>query len=396
MNLLRIDNGAARRVFLDRHALLETPTGPATGADLKSLIDRLGFVQIDSVNTVARAHDMILWSRRKSYRPSALKRLLERERLLFEHWTHDASAIPMEYLPHWQFRFKRDEARLRERFRNWQGGDFEAKLNAVIEHVSDHGPVKGGDVGTDEVRGGAGWWNWHPSRTALEFLWRTGRLAVTRRDGFTKIFDLAEHVYPEVQPSDQARAIDWACNAAIDRLGFATSGEIAAFWGKITPQEAKAWTDEALAAGKIEPVEIESADGSVRRHFARPGLAEQASALPDAPGGIRILSPFDPALRDRARAERLFGFHYRIEIFVPEHKRQYGYYVFPVMEGDRLIGRIDARARREEEMLLVAAFWPEPGISMGRGRVARLEAELQRLARLAGCSNFSLAADWLR
>jgi uncharacterized protein YcaQ len=400
VSLPRLDNCAARRLFLDRHALAEVPSGVAKGDDLLALIRRLGFVQIDSINTVERAHHMILWSRRQSYKPKAQKLLLERDRALFEHWTHDASVIPTDFLPHWRMRFRRDADRIRSRYRDWQGAEFEAKLDEVIRQITDHGPVGTGDVGEGEDRpqsgDGPGWWNWHPSKTALEYLWRAGRLAVTRRDGFAKIYDLAERVYPDCADHPDDHNIDWACNAALDRLGFATSGELAAFWQKVTPDEAKFWAAEALRRGDLEEVEIEGSDGALRRHFARPGLLAAAAEVPEPPDRLRILSPFDPALRDRNRAERLFGFRYRIEIFVPEEKRQYGYYVFPVMEGSRVIGRLDARAKRADGVLSVAAFWPEPGIRMGKGRLARLDAELGRLARFSGCENVGYASGWLR
>jgi len=129
-----------------------------------------------------------------------------------------------------------------------------------------------------------------------------------------------------------------------------------------------------------------------------PGVPETLAALPEPMGGtrVRVLSPFDPALRDRGRAERLFGFHYRIEIFVPAPKRRYGYYVFPVMEGDRLIGRIDMKSERDSGCLSVSAFWPERGVRMGKGRVARLEAELDRVRRIGRCETVRWAEGWLR
>lgn len=390
-----LENRAARRLFLDRHALAEPPSGPAKDDDLRALIRRLGFVQVDSINTVERAHHMILWSRRQSYRPGALKRLLEKERSLFEHMTHDASVIPTEFLPHWRLRFARDAERLRGRYRDWRGGEFEAKLDDILARIAAEGPVSSGDVGEDEARGKGGWWEWHPSKIALEFLWRTGRLAVTRREGFAKVYDLAERVYPDAPRCGEAETIAWACEGALDRLGFGTSGEIAAFWAKVTPEEAKAWVTQALKTGEIEEIAVEGADGALRRSVARPGVLQSAAAA-EPPARLRILSPFDPALRDRARAERLFGFHYRIEVFVPEAQRRYGYYVFPVMEGDALIGRIDARARRAEGVLQVAAFWPEAGVRMGKLRLARLEAELDRLARFAGCDRVGFKPGWLR
>lgn len=396
MVLPRLDNGTARRVFLDRHALAEPPTGPAKGADLMALIRRLGFVQVDSINTVERAHHMILWARRQSYRPENLKRLLERDRLLFEHWTHDAAVIPTEFLPHWHHRFAHNHVTIPERWKDWQGTAFREKVDEVMARIRDRGALSTSDLGEDEARTKGGWWNWNPSKAALEYLWHSGRLAVCHRDGFTKHYDLAERIYPACPAPDRADTVDWACRTALERLGFATSGEIAAFWDKIGPDEAKTWCAGALKAGQIEEIVIEGADGSDRRAFAFPGLAESAPASPEPPDRLRILSPFDPALRDRKRAERLFGFFYRIEVFVPEPKRQYGYYVFPILEGDRLVGRIDMRCRRAEETLAISALWPEVGITFGKGRTARLMAELDRLGRFTGCPRIDLAPGWMR
>jgi uncharacterized protein YcaQ len=393
-----ISNAAARRLFLDRHALAEQPAGPAKGDDLLALIDRLGFVQLDSINTVERAHHMILFARRPAYRPEHLARLHDRDRKLFEHWTHDASIIPMSFFPHWRLRFARDEARLRERWAKWHGEGFDTQFDAVLDEVARRGPVSTADVGEAEERSSGGWWDWNPSKIALEYLWRVGRLSVVRRDAFRKIYDLTERVVPgeHLAPVPEPwQTVDWACNAAVDRLGFATSGEVAAFLAKVTPAEAKAWCAQALARGEIVEVGVEDVDGQVRRSFARPGFGA-GSDLPDPPGRIRILSPFDPALRDRNRAERLFGFHYRIEVFVPEAKRKYGYYVFPVLEGARIIGRIDMKADRESDRMAVRAFWPEAGVRMGALRRDRLEAELDRMARFAGVSQIDFAPDWLR
>jgi uncharacterized protein YcaQ len=396
MTLPVLKNPAARRLFLHRHGLGTAPSGPATGAALAQVIHDLGFVQVDSVNTLARAHDLILWSRRQSYRPEALSRLAAR-RQVFEHWTHDAAVIPVEYFPHWRLRFVRAEARMRERWPKWQGEDFLHRFDGVLKHVADNGECLSSDLAEGEGRGTTGWWDWHPSKAALEFLWLTGQLSITRREGFRKVYDLTERVIPAEHLSrrpDDAESVDWFCHQALDRLGFATGGEIAAFWAHVTPDEAKAWVAQELAAGRIEEVAVEGNDGRLRKSVARPGLLDQAAALPPAPERVRVLSPFDPALRDRNRAERLFGFFYRIEIFVPAGKRQYGYYVFPVLEGETVIGRIDMA--RDGETLAVRAFWPEAGVRMGKGRLGRLQAELERTAVMAGCSRIDLAADWLR
>ncbi len=393
----RLSNTAARRLFLDRHGLLAPPSGGSRRQDTADTIRALGFVQVDSVNTLARAHDLILWSRRPAYRPDHLHALHARDRAVFEHWTHDASVIPVELFPHWRLRFARDAERLAPRWRDWQGTAFEDRFDTVLDRIARDGECTSGELAEGEPRGSTGWWDWHPSKTALEYLWRTGQIAVKRRDGFRKVYDLTERVIPDAHRAhtpDPVETIDWACNAALDRLGFATSGEIAAFWKLATPDEAKAWCARERAAGRIEEITVDSADGTPRRSYARPGLTE--TPLPDPSDRVRLLSPFDPALRDRNRAERLFGFFYRIEIFVPEPKRTYGYYVFPVMEGDTLIGRIDAKALRDTGTLAIRAFWPEQGVRMGKGRLGRLMAELDRVCRLAGCARIDLAPDWLR
>lgn len=401
MSLPKLDNRAARAIFLDRHALLEQPQGSAKGADLLDLIQRLGFVQLDSINTVARAHDMILYSRRPSYRANDLKRLYERDRGLFEHWTHDAAVIPMSFYRHWHLRFQRDAELLRSRWKNWRRDGFEKQFESVLQHIRDHGSACSSDVGKDEKKGSGGWWDWHPSKTALEYLWRSGALAVVGRDGFQKRYDLTErvieeHLCPGAQPCDTEGTVDWLCNAALDRLGFATSGELAAFWDTARPAETKAWCAQAEAKGEIIAAEIAGADNTLRKVYLRPETLEQVADLPDAPGRVRVLSPFDPALRDRKRAERLFGFHYRIEVFVPETKRTYGYYVFPLLEGDKLIGRVDMKAHRDCGELRVRALWPERGVKWSDARTRRLESELDRVRRFAGLEQVIFANDWLQ
>jgi hypothetical protein len=172
--------------------------------------------------------------------------------------------------------------------------------------------------------------------------------------------------------------------------------EIAAFWDAIPRDAARAWAQTALARGEIVEIAVEGADGSQRPAFARPDVLERAEAAPPPPTRLRVLSPFDPALRDRARAEFLFGFHYRIEVFVPEPKRRWGYYVFPVLQGDRLVGRLDAKAHRNEGVLRVRAFWPEAGVQLTQARTAKLMAELDRLARFSNCDRVEFLPGWQR
>ena len=391
----RLSNPDARRLFLALHGLADSPGRPLRRRNLPALVRSIGFVQVDSIRTVERAHHHILAARNTDYRPDWLAHHLQRERTLFENWTHDASIIPVEWYPYWKPRFRRTATRLlgfswwRERL----GDDHEAALDQVHRHIRENGPAMARDLGDEDGdaprvgRDPSGlWWGWRPSKSALEFLWRTGRLAVAGREGFQKVYDLVERVIPEEHHApepDHDDYLAWACGTAIERLGFATHGEIAAYWDAVTPAEAKAWCEGPGAAG-LRRIEVEDADGGLRPAWARPDLFDLLAAVPALPARVRILSPFDPALRDRRRAQRLFGFDYRIEIFVPAEKRKYGYYVFPVLERDRVIGRIDMKASREAGTLDVARLWPEPGIRLSRDRTARFEAELERWRRYLG------------
>lgn len=389
-----IDNARARRLFLAAHGLSTAPAGPARPADMADIIRQIGFVQVDSINTVARAHHMILWSRRNAYRPETLDTLLA-QRNLFEHWTHDASILPIEHHPHWHHRYQAAETRLKDKWASWFRPGYEEQFQTILSRIRDEGPLSVSDVGEDETSGKGGWWDWKPSKTALEWLWRTGELAITRRDAFRKVYDLTDRVIPEphrLPSGTRAEMIDWACETALDRLSFADASELRAYWHMITPEEARAWATKALSEGRITQTLIQGAKGQVKKTFTRPETLD----APDPPSRLRILNPFDPALRDRDRAEFLFGFFYRIEVFVPEPKRQYGYYVFPILEGDRLIGRLDAKARRDQRALHLRALWLEPGISLTKLRAKKLDAELQRLATFAGLERVTREDDWLR
>jgi uncharacterized protein YcaQ len=358
-------------------------------------------VQLDSINTVARAHDLILWSRKPRYRPKALKTLYEKEKQLFEHWTHDAAVIPLEFYPHWHLRRTRDAERLRSRWSKDRREGFEAQFRTVLDHIRENGACSSSDVGKDEKRGSGGWWDWHPSKTALEYLWRSGALAVVGRDGFKKRYDLTERVldrqlYDPAYAPEEASTVHWCCDQALARLGFATHGELAAFWAHISPAEAKTWCAAECAAGRLEEVQITSSDGKVKPAYARPGLDRDPALGKVPPNRLRILSPFDPALRDRKRAQRLFGFSYRVEMFVPEPQRVYGYYVFPILQGDRLVGRVDMKAFRDQDTLRIRALWPEPGIKWGKARQSAFEAEVDRMTKLAGVCEIAFEDGWLR
>lgn len=392
-----ISNTLARRIFMQRQGLLAPPTGRQSKADLQRLIEQLGFVQVDSIATVERAHHMTLFARNQTYQRRHLTALLEKDRTLFENWTHDASMIPTVFYPYWQRRFERDGERLRARWRKHRREGFDAMIADVLDHIEREGPAMSRAFAREEKKGSDGWWDWHPSKTALEYLWRTGQLVVTRREAFQKVYDLTERVIPAEHRATiphEADFIDWCCRGALERLGFATPGELAAFWGIISAAEAQAWC--ASAAGQAYPrVLTEAADGSKAREcLADPSILEATESTLTPPPRLRVISPFDPVIRDRKRLKRLFNFDYRIEVFVPESQRQYGYYVFPLLEGDRFVGRIDMKRDTKTKTLNVTGLWWEPRVRSSKQRLAKLDAELARIARFVGCSEIAVHCAW--
>lgn len=395
VSLPLIDNRTARRIFIDRHALADAPTPKQSRDDLLALIDRIGFVQLDSIQTVERAHHMILFARNQTYRKSHLADLLENERALFENWTHDASIIPTRFFPQWKSSFATKAPHLAKRWQGYGREGFVEQAKIVLAEIAKRGPCRTAEIGQDEKRSSGGWWEWNPSKTALEYLWHTGDLCVCHRQNFHKVYDLTENVIPaqhRAHTPDRDELIDWSCREAMTRLGFATAGDLAKFWGLITPAEAKTWTERQNA---LIEVEIDAKDGTApRKHLAHPDLLDEQPPAP--PARIRILSPFDPMIRDRKRAKRLFGFEYTIEVFVPAAKRKYGYYVFPIMEADAMIGRIDMKADRAEDALIVKGLWLEPRVKLSKARLSRLEAELERQRRFAGVAVTRFEDGWVR
>lgn len=395
---------------IDGHRPRSSPSAVA------ALVSRLGYVQIDSINVVDRAHHLILGARLEGYERRHLSNAIERSRRLFEHWTHDACAIPTEWYPHWHHRFRRFAARdrsnawWRERF----GRDPRRVLARVLERVEREGALRARDFlpPDGDRRESGGWWNWHPEKAALEHLWRRGDLSIARRERFEKVYDLPDRVHPGVHAlpaSSEASHRDWACRGALDRLGIATEREIAHFFAAVPLSEVRSWARAALARGEIERVTI-LAEGAARggrraSSTGRPIAAlapaewrERARASGAFDGAessaavIVALAPFDPLVRDRARLERLFGVEFRFEAFTPAPKRRFGYYTMPLLEGDRIVGRIDPRFDREAGDLLVRGPWWEPGVRPDRKRRARLDASLERLSAQVGADRWRPAS----
>jgi uncharacterized protein YcaQ len=377
---LKISNRDARNFWLAAHGLGDTPTGKL---DPISLIRKLGFVQLDTIQVVARAHHHILWSRNQNYREPVLDKLLAKDRLVFEHYTHDASVLPMEFLPMWQRQFRRMKEKVERS--NWFGGKPDASLRQAIKRrITDEGPLSTHAFDT-KIEGPREMWRRPPHKTALDYMWYAGELATCHRDGFIKYYDLAERVFPAnhlTQNMEDLDQINWLCQASLDRIGFGTLGEIRKFWDATEVNEVAGWAKRQ--ENMLVPVELQAADGSWSRAFACPDIEMRLENCNAPTSRLRILNPFDPAIRDRTRLKRLFGFDYTVEMFLPAKKRQWGYYVFPLLEGSRFVGRLEVKADRSKGTLNVLNYWLEPGVAQTARRSEKLDAELLRFSRLAG------------
>ena len=389
----------AGALFLQAQGLAANPGRRVGPAAVQREIERLGFVQMDSINVAERAHHHILMSRLDGYRPAMATKLLERDRSLFEHWTHDAAMIPIDAFPHWRHRFRPFPPAAPPPDSHWgrrMGDDPKAVLRHVVTRIRKEGPLMSADFEHERQRGRGKWWDWKPQKSALEYLWRAGKLAISGRVNFNKQYDLVERVIPEKQLAGKPRrgeSVDWACRQALERLVFATPKELAHFYDSVTVAEARAWCTRAERRGEIEPVLVRNAGGGEpQERYAATGWEQSARTLPDFPDRMRLLSPFDPVLRDRDRAHALFGFDYRFEAFVPAAKRRYGYYVMPILERGALIGRVDAKLHRDQGRLAVRGPWWEAETRAKRARQRSLEAAVERFAGQLGAGKWTIEA----
>lgn len=292
----------------------------------------------------------------------------------------------------WQRQFRRKKEQIDN------AGWFKRMLDitgreAIKKRLETEGPLSTHAFDT-KVTGPKEMWTRPPHKLALDYMWYAGELATCHRQNFTKFYDLAERIFPkhlrDQSHSDEAQ-IDWLCTSALDRIGFGTLGEIQKFWEATTSQEVKAWADRAQHS--LVPVELQSADGTWNATVAFPDIEQRLANISTPTSRLRILNPFDPAIRDRNRLMRLFGFDYRVEMFVPAAKRRWGYYVYPLLEGNRFVGRIEVKADRAKGTLDVINLWSEAKVKWTTQRSAKLDAELDRLARFVSCKTVNWACQ---
>jgi len=383
----------ARRLLMAGLGLHSSPDQVAPGpARLKRLVRDLGFVQVDTINVLDRAHDLIIWTRLPGYDRPWLTELLESDRALFEHWTHDASLIPVEFFPYWRHRFAAHAPNrwLLDRM----GAEWERTRELVLARIRAEGPLMSRDFEHARPPGQNGaWWGWKPQKAALEHLWRRGDLMIAGRRNFQKIYDLTERVIParhlKKETPDRPALVDWACRSALTRLGLASPSEIGAFWRTIKLPEARAWCKEALKRGEVEQVLLADASPGLppRKVYALANWKRRLHRVEVNDSALRLLCPFDPLVRDRARLQRLFAFDYRFEAFTPGSQRKFGYYVMPILDGDRIVGRFDPklhRTRKGDCVLEIKGLWWEKGARPTRALRSRFYDSAEQLARFVG------------
>lgn len=346
----------ARRVALAAQGFADArPTGPITRRHFNKVLARLGQFQIDSVSVIVRAHYMPLFSRLGAY-PMALleSAATPKVRSLFEYWGHEASFLPVENWPLWQWQMRRAEEGRNIYTGLAKFGRERGDLIAEMERrIASDGAMAASDIGGE--RGIGGWWGWSEGKAALEWLFWAGRItARERRPSFERIYDLPERVIPQairdLPVPDEADAIRQLTRMAASALGVATAGDLRDYF-RLPADGYKNRLAEMVEAGHLLPVKV---DG-----WSQPTYLSPDARFPRKVEARALLSPFDPLVWERSRAERLFDFHYRIEIYTPAHKRTFGYYVLPFLLGERIVARVDLKADRAASTLRVVAAHSE-------------------------------------
>jgi uncharacterized protein len=382
-----IGPAAARRAALAAQGFADPrPSGPPTRRHLARVLGRVRLLQLDSVNVAVRAHYMPVFSRLGPYDralvdDAAWAHSARRPRLLVEAWAHEASLVPVEEWPLlWSGAFRDRWWRSYESLVERHPG----LVDDVLAVVKEQGPIGAGalekalEAPTRPRPSGASWWERSDVKRICEFLFGTGVLTTGTRRHFERLYDLPERVLPPAVLAAPRPSADEAARTLVlgsaSALGVATEPELRDYY-RLAPKRSQAAVAELADAGELEQVQV--------RGWDRPAYRLPGARVPRRITGRALLCPFDPLIWERARTERIFGFHYRIEIYVPEPKRQYGYYVFPFLLDGELVGRVDLKADRAAGVLRVPGAFAEPGADLP-GVTAELAEELQVMAEWLG------------
>ncbi|HWI70965.1 MAG TPA: crosslink repair DNA glycosylase YcaQ family protein [Baekduia sp.] len=378
----------ARRVALAAQGFAEPPL--ARDADTRALrgrvVDRVGLIQIDSVNVLQRAHYLPAFSRLGEYDTALLDKLSHyAPRRLFEYWGHEASLIPVELHPHlrWRMRRAHDDA--------WGGmrriaRDRPELVAAVLDDLRERGPLTASQLAhLDGPRAPKGpWWDWSDIKRALEFLFWSGEITSARRRRFERLYDVPERVIPAPVLAMPTPEDDEAQRAllrvAARSLGVATEPDLRDYF-RLPTAESKLRVAELVEAGELLPVSVEG--------WKAPAYMAPGARVPRRVDARALVGPFDSLIWERPRVERVFGFRYRIEIYVPKDQRVHGYYVLPLLLGDELVARVDLKSDRAASALLVQAAHAEPGAPSETAEA--LAIELRRMAGWLGLDDVVVA-----
>jgi len=374
----------ARRVAIAAQGLADgRPGGRVDLRHLHRVLATVGVVQIDSVHVLARAHQLTLFSRLgRRYDPEMVWRALQEHRTLFEYWGHEASFLPVEAWP--LFRHRMDAAN------PWRAitkirAEHPGYLEAVLAEVQERGPVSASGLSDPGPSRREAWWGWNEGKLALEWLFATGRVTVAERRNFTRYYDVVDRVIPAAILAAEAPPREVAHRQllvqAARSCGVATAKDLVDYY-RLPVTEGRAAVAELAAAGALLEVSVAG--------WGEPAYLHPEARLPRRVDACSLLCPFDSLVWNRDRVERLFGFRYRIEIYVPRPKRQYGYYVLPFLLGDGLAARVDLKADRDAAVLRVPGAYSEAGVD--RRRVAGpLAAELDEMAAWLGLDDVAVA-----
>lgn len=383
-----LSSAQARRLALAAQGFARARPAAVTARHIHRMMERLGVLQIDSVNVFARSHYLPVLARLGEYDPALLDRIfLSRTTHYVEYLAHEATFIPIEDWPLWQFRM----ADFRRRFAregSWMNSNART-VQWVKDELRARGPLRPADLRTETPRKRGTWWDWDEAKLALEQLWRTGEVAVSGRRGFERTYALAEQVIPDSirsQEVSRTDAIFELTRRAARSCGVATQADLADYY-RIRDRPAISRAIAKLVdAEELIPTEV---NGWERGGRPIPAWRHRDAILPREVAGKALLTPFDPVVWFRARALRVFDLDYRIEIYVPAEKRRFGYYSLPVLVGDRIVARVDLKADRATSTLQVQSAWWEPQAKLGDAEA--IAAELMLAARWQGLAHVSVS-----
>jgi uncharacterized protein YcaQ len=366
-----LSNDQARRIALVAQGFNDPrPSGPVDARHMRRVLQRVKLIQLDSVNVAVRSHYMPFFSRLGPYRQELLHEIAFKRRELFEYWGHEASLLPVEH--HRLFRHRMDEAK--PRFRSAKLFDERPDYaDEILEEVRTRGPLAVSDLEEPGERSGP-WWGYAPGKVALEWHFRTGNLTTHERRGFTRVYDITDRVLPDhalEHPTPTAEeAHRELLMLATEAHGVGTAKDLADYYRLKVPR-ARPHLEELVDAGRLERVAVEG--------WKQPAFLHPDAKLPRRVEPRALLTPFDSLVWLRERTSRLFNFDYTIEIYVPEAKRQYGYYTLPFMLDGQLVGRVDLKADRQASGLRAQASHIEPGADPNRV-ASELAEELRSMA----------------